>query len=286
MATTYNNLYLDIRQQLRRAGIEEATLEARELVCFGTNKSREELARDGGLYASPELEHRVRDLVRRHLEGEPVAYLIGEWEFYGLPLDISRDVLIPRPDTEILAERALQYLEAFSAPRVLDLCTGSGALAVTIAAQRPDARVVACDISEEALCVARENAAGLNISFARGDLFAAVEGAFDVIVCNPPYLTAEDMLSLQREVRYEPALALRGGADGLDFYRAISEKWRAALHPGSRLFFEVGIGQADDVLRIMRAQGFGDIEIVPDTAGIPRVVYGTLYDSVFDNGES
>ena len=108
MATTYNNLYLDIRQQLRRAGIEEATLEARELVCFGTNKSREELARDGGLYASPELEHRVRDLVRRHLEGEPVAYLIGEWEFYGLPLDISRDVLIPRPDTEVLAEQAIK----------------------------------------------------------------------------------------------------------------------------------------------------------------------------------
>ena len=110
MATTYNNLYLDIRQQLRRAGIEEATLEARELVCFGTNKSREELARDGGLYASPELEHRVRDLVRRHLEGEPVAYLIGEWEFYGLPLDISRDVLIPRPDTELLCEAAAARL--------------------------------------------------------------------------------------------------------------------------------------------------------------------------------
>ena len=113
MATTYNNLYLDIRQQLRRAGIEEATLEARELVCFGTNKSREELARDGGLYASPELEHRVRDLVRRHLEGEPVAYLIGEWEFYGLPLDISRDVLIPRPDTEVLAEQAIGYIKTF-----------------------------------------------------------------------------------------------------------------------------------------------------------------------------
>ena len=114
MATTYNNLYLDIRQQLRRAGIEEATLEARELVCFGTNKSREELARDGGLYASPELEHRVRDLVRRHLEGEPVAYLIGEWEFYGLPLDISRDVLIPRPDTEVLAENGATYLKGWA----------------------------------------------------------------------------------------------------------------------------------------------------------------------------
>ena len=108
MATTYNNLYLDIRQQLRKAGIEEATLEARELVCFGTNKSREELARDGGLYASPELERRVRELVERHLAGEPVAYLIGEWEFYGLPLDISRDVLIPRPDTEVLAEQAIK----------------------------------------------------------------------------------------------------------------------------------------------------------------------------------
>ena len=99
MATTYNNLYLDIRQRLRAAGIESATLEARELVCFGTGKSREELARSGGLYASPELEQRVQKLVDRHLAGEPVAYLIGEWEFYGLPLDISPDVLIPRPDT-------------------------------------------------------------------------------------------------------------------------------------------------------------------------------------------
>lgn len=96
------------------------------MVCFGTNKSREELARDGGLYASPELEHRVRDLVRRHLEGEPVAYLIGEWEFYGLPLDISRDVLIPRPDTEVLAEQAIGYIKTLGECRVLDLCAGSG----------------------------------------------------------------------------------------------------------------------------------------------------------------
>ena len=106
MAITYNNLYLDIRQQLHRAGIEAATLEARELVCFGTGKSREELSRDGGLYASPELEARVRNLVDRHLAGEPVAYLIGEWEFYGLPLDISRDVLIPRPDMFVHRENA------------------------------------------------------------------------------------------------------------------------------------------------------------------------------------
>ena len=106
MAITYNNLYLEIRRQLRYSGIEAATLEARELVCFGTGKSREQLIRDGGLYASPELEARVRALVDRHLAGEPVAYLIGEWEFFGLPLDISPEVLIPRADTEVLAEQA------------------------------------------------------------------------------------------------------------------------------------------------------------------------------------
>ena len=118
MAITYNNLYLDIRQQLKKAGIEAATLEARELVCFGTGKTRDELTRDGSLYASPEVEHRVRDLVDRHLAGEPVAYLIGEWEFYGLPLDISTDVLIPRPDTEVLVDQALEYIKPLGDCRV------------------------------------------------------------------------------------------------------------------------------------------------------------------------
>ena len=111
MAITYNNLYLDLRQRFHKAGMADPTLEARELVCFGTGKSREQLQRDGGLYASPEWEGRVRDLVARHLAGEPVAYLIGEWEFYGLPLDISSDELIPRSDTEVLAGRAIEYLK-------------------------------------------------------------------------------------------------------------------------------------------------------------------------------
>ena len=142
MAITYNNLYLDIRQQLRQSGIEEATLEARELVCFGTGKTREELMRDGCLYASPELEHRVRALVDRHLAGEPVAYLIGEWEFYGLPLDISPEVLIPRPDTEVLAEQAISYIRTLGECRVLDLCAGSGCIGLAVASQVPQARVV------------------------------------------------------------------------------------------------------------------------------------------------
>ena len=133
MATTYNDLTLDIRRQLRQAGIEAATLEARELVCFAAGKDKARLLRDGALYASPEVEEAAWALARRRLAGEPVAYLIGEWEFYGLPLDISESVLIPRPDTETLAEAAIDWLAQQDGPRVLDLCAGSGCLGLAIA---------------------------------------------------------------------------------------------------------------------------------------------------------
>lgn len=284
MATTYNNLYLDIRRQLKQSGIDAATLEARELVCFGTGKSREELSRDGGLYATPELERKVRELVARHLAGEPVAYLIGEWEFYGLPLDISRDVLIPRPDTEVLAEQAIGYIRTLGECRVLDLCAGSGCIGLAVAAQASGARVVLGEWSDAALKICRQNIRrnGLTgrVVPMQADAREKPErslGEFQCIVSNPPYIPRGDIWTLDTSVRdYEPHLALDGGKDGLDFYRSISEKWRAALVPGGRLYFEVGTGQADSVLRIMRAQGFGDIQIVKDLHGIPRVVFGTL----------
>ena len=284
MAITYNNLYLDIRQQLRKAGIEAATLEARELVCFGTGKSREDLARDGGLYASPELERQVRSLVDRHLAGEPVAYLIGEWEFYGLPLDISPDVLIPRPDTEVLAGQAIEYIQTLGECRVLDLCAGSGCIGLAVASQAPQARVVLGEYSDAALKICRQNIRrnGLTgrVVPMQADAREKPEralGEFQCIVSNPPYIPRADIETLDASVRdYEPHLALDGGEDGLDFYQTISGKWKEALAPGGRLYFEVGIGQADSVLRIMRAQGFGDIQIVKDLHDIPRVVFGTL----------
>ena len=284
MAITYNNLYLDIRQQLRKSGIEAATLEARELVCFGTGKSREELQRDGGLYASPELEARVRELVDRHLAGEPVAYLIGEWEFYGLPLDISRDVLIPRPDTEVLAEQAIGYVQSQGPCRVLDLCAGSGCIGLAVASQAPQCRVVLGELSDGALKICRQNIRRNGLSGRvvpmQADALEKPEkslGDFQCIISNPPYIPRADIGGLDTSVKdYEPHLALDGGDDGLDFYRAISEKWKDALNPGGRLYFEVGIGQADSVLRIMRAQGFGDIQVVKDYHDIPRVVFGTL----------
>ena len=284
MAITYNNLYLDIRRQLRSAGIEAATREAREVVCCGTGESRQQLTADGSLYASPELEKRVRDLVERHLNGEPVAYLIGEWEFYGLPLDISRDVLIPRPDTEVLAAQAIDYVKTLGECRVLDLCAGSGCIGLAVASQAPQARVVLGEWSDAALRICRQNIRRNSLTGRVVPMQAnALEkpekslGEFQCIVSNPPYIPRADIDTLDTSVKdYEPHLALDGGEDGLDFYRAISDLWRGALIPGGKLYFEVGIGQADSVLRIMRAQGFGDIQVVKDTQGIPRVVFGTL----------
>ena len=284
MATTYNNLYLDIRQRLRAAGIESATLEARELVCFGTGKSREELARSGGLYASPELEQRVQKLVDRHLAGEPVAYLIGEWEFYGLPLDVNESVLIPRIDTEVLAREAIDYLRFLGKCRVLDLCAGSGCIGLAIAANVPEARVLLGEISEPAIRVCRQNIRRNNltgqVSVMTMDALASPPrtlGEFQCIVSNPPYIPKADMETLEHSVKdFEPHLALCGGEDGYDFYTAIIRQWK----DGGRLYFEVGVGQADTVLRMMRAEGFGDINVVQDDQGIPRVVYGTLMDEI------
>lgn len=288
MAITYNNLYMDIRQELHRAGIQAATLEARELVCFAAGKTREQFVRDGQLYVPQDVEEQARALMRRHLAGEPLAYLIGEWEFYGLPLDISEQVLIPRSDTEVLAGEAIRWLQTQQDARVLDLCAGSGCVGLAVASQVHACRVVLGEKSEAALRICRQN-------IRRSGLLGRVTpmpadalepptrqlGEFDCIVCNPPYIPTQDIETLDVSVRdYEPHMALDGGEDGLEFYRAISENWREALHPGARLYFEVGIGQADSVLRIMRRQGFGELEIVPDTAGIPRVVYGTLYNEI------
>ncbi len=284
MAITYNNLYLDIRQQLRETGVEAATLEARELVCFGTGKTREELFRDSRLYASPKLEAQVRELVQRRLAGEPVAYLIGEWEFYGMPLDISQEVLIPRADTEVLAEEAIRYVQIQGPCRVLDLCAGSGCIGLAVAAQAPESRVVLGEYADGALKICRQNIRRNGLSGRAVPIQAdALQkpdrtlGEFQCIISNPPYIPTDDIPDLDISVRdYEPRLALDGGADGLDFYRSISTLWKETLVPGGRLYFEIGIGQADNVLRIMRSQGFGDIQIVNDRRGIPRVVFGTL----------
>ena len=284
VATTYNNLYLDARQKLKAAGVEAAQLEARELVCFAAGKNREQFFRDMSLYASDEVEAKVEDLMNRRLAGEPVAYLIGEWEFYGLPLDISRGVLIPRADTEVLAEQAILAARAAGeGARVLDLCAGSGCVGLAVAANAPNCRAVLADVSEEALKICRQNIRrndlNARVTCVQADARQAPSSVlwdFDVIASNPPYIPTRDIDGLDSSVRdYEPHLALDGGDDGLDFYRDIAEKWRTALRLGGVLLFEVGIGQAADVEQILARCGYEDIETFQDTGGIWRVVKGT-----------
>lgn len=281
---TYQNLYLDIRRRLLQAGFPGAGLEARELVCYGSGKTREEFYRDGPLYTSPEIEETVRALADRHIGGEPVAYLIGEWEFYGLTLEVTPAVLIPRVDTEVLAEAAIEFMGPLEKCRLLDLCTGSGCIGLAVAANVPGCRALLGDISGEALAVCRRNVRRCGLTDrVKADALDALAppppaiGTFHCITCNPPYITHREMEELDRSVGdFEPHLALYGGEDGLDFYRAIVGRWKAALTKGGRMYFEVGAGQADAVLRLMRSQGFVDINILPDTQGIGRVVYGTV----------
>lgn len=285
---TYNNLYLDLRRAFREAGYPAAGLEARELVCCGSGKTREELLRDAPLYVSAETEAAVRELARRHLDGEPVAYLIGEWEFYGLTLDVNESVLIPRTDTEVLAGEAIAYLRERGGGRVLDLCAGSGCVGLAIAANTPGCQVLLGELNLAAIRVCRQNirrcALTGRVSVMTLDALRPPPrsiGEFACIACNPPYIPDGDIPGLDRSVRdFEPHLALRGGEDGYDFYRAVTRQWKSALVTGGRLLFEVGVGQADTVLRLMRSEGFGDINVAPDSQNIPRVVYGTLLDEI------
>lgn len=285
MATTYNNLYLTFRQILLAAGNQQAQLEARELVSYAAGKTREQFYRDMSLYASNEVERRARELLDRHLAGEPVAYIIGEWEFYGLTLDVSRDVLVPRPDTEVLADQAIGFAQAAGqGARILDLCAGSGCVGLAVAAHAPNCRVVLADLSEDALHICRQNVRRNHFSGRATCLLAdalhapgSVLGDFDVIACNPPYIRTNEMAELDGSVRdYEPHMALDGGPDGLMFYRAVAEKWKEALRPGGVLAFEVGMGQAPEVELLLGRNGFSDINTYQDTHGIWRVVTGIL----------
>ena len=285
MATTYNNLYLDARRELKKAGVEAAQLEARELLCFAAEKTRSQFFRDMGLYVSDHMERRFRDLLDRRLAGEPVAYIIGEWEFFGLTLDVCRDVLIPRPDTETLAERAIAFVKDLpEGTRVLDLCAGSGCIGLAIAANCPHVRVILADWSEDALRVCRQNTrrCGLTgqVSTTRANALEPAPSAlwdFDLIVCNPPYIRTGDLAGLDASVReYEPIMALDGGEDGLMFYRAVASGWKSALRPGGKLLFEIGYDQAPDVEYIMAEQGYEGIETLRDPGGHWRVVEGTL----------
>ena len=215
------------------------------------------------------------ELRDRRLDRTPLQYLTHEQSFLGHTFYVDERVLIPRPETELLAERVIDTLRPIEAPTALDLCCGSGCIAVSVALALPGAQVHAADLSPEALAVTRQNAEtlGARITLHQGDLFAAVEGLrFHLIVSNPPYIPTAECAALQQEVLREPAMALDGGGDGLDFYRRIAREAPRHLLPGGTLFLEVGFDQAEAVCALLAAGGFTRTAIHPDLQGIGRMV--------------
>ena len=270
MVKTYSELYLQARRALMaQEDAEPAGFLARELLCHVTGKTREQVIAGRDLYASEQICDEISRLTDRLLTGEPLAYVLGEWEFYGMKLCVSPNVLIPRDDTCAVTDLAIQQaLFLDSNPRILDLCTGSGCIGLAIANRVKDAKVTLADISKDAMQVAKKNIAGQKLSgrvtcvqVNALEKPAAFLGKFDMIVSNPPYITTDEMRELPNSVaNFEPHLALHGGADGLDFYRAITENFTSALKPGGYLCFEFGMGQGDAVCSLLEANGFAILE--------------------------
>jgi release factor glutamine methyltransferase len=219
--------------------------------------------------------HAFWHLVERRAQGEPIAYLTGEREFWSRRFAVRPGVLIPRPETELLVEVALGFIPSDAPAHAVDLGTGSGAIAVTLAAERPRAAVLATDVSPDALAIARENAARhgvLNLRFGQGDWFAAVPEAlsFDIVASNPPYIAEHDPHLRQGDLRFEPALALAAGPDGLDALATIAREARTRLKPGGRLLLEHGYDQADALADLLAELGFAEIAHHRDLQGHRR----------------
>lgn len=268
------------------ADLVEARREAQILFGHAMGVSRAWLSAHHDDAADPSVADTFRELVRRRRAGEPVAYLVGRREFYGLGFRVTPDVLIPRADTETLVDAALEKLLKGAQPDVLDLGTGSGCVALTIAHERPEARVTAVDVSAAALIVARENAVsiGVNAEFVQGAWFEELDGRrFDLIVSNPPYVATGDPHLQQGDLRFEPATALASGEDGLADIRIIVADAPAYLREGGWLLFEHGYEQADVCRDLLLDAGFGEVISRADIAGLPRVAGGRLLTSKSPN---
>ncbi|MBR6548885.1 MAG: peptide chain release factor N(5)-glutamine methyltransferase [Clostridia bacterium] len=275
---TANELYRQGLDRLEQAQIEDSGFDCLQLFSHYTGISRSSLLADRNQSVCEAMQTDFLAAIDRRCQGEPLQYILGQWEFYSLPFAVGHGVLIPRADTEILVDEALRLIENVTAPKVADLCAGSGCIAVSIAKNRPDATVTAVEYSDRAITYLRQNVADnqtTNVTVQTADVLAGAWEltGFDLIVSNPPYIPTADIAGLAKEVHCEPIMALDGGDDGLTFYRTILQKWTAALNPNGMIAFEVGIDQAQAVSALLEKQ-FEQVYIVPDLNEVPRVVLG------------
>lgn len=288
--STYRNLYEQGKEALEKAGIPEAALDARLLLEHICHTGRHDLLAHGERAVESEQEEAYLKKIALRQQRIPLQQITGEQEFMGLVFHVTKDVLIPRQDTEVLAEEVLRYLH--DGMHILDLCTGSGCILISLLHYSNGCTGVGADISAKALQVAKENARRLldgkteetgtdcldeTALWVESNLFDGIEGKFDLIVSNPPYIETQVIETLMPEVReHEPRLALDGSEDGLFFYRHIIEESPGFLRRGGMLFFEIGYNQAESVSGLMREAGFRQVQTVKDFAGNDRVVFGSF----------
>ncbi|MBR6872284.1 MAG: peptide chain release factor N(5)-glutamine methyltransferase [Ruminococcus sp.] len=279
---TFGALAAGAEKRLSSLEYADPVLEARELLGIVLQADCRSPGFEGLLRreADKDAEERLSALIERRLSGEPLQYIIGEWEFYGLTFSVGRGVLIPRQDTELIVETAEKLFANADSLRVLDLCAGTGCIGLTLEKRLKNVSLTLVEKYDEALAYLRENLRrhGSKAQLIQGDVTdeGLAEGLpeFDLIVCNPPYLTSRDMACLQREVSAEPGEALFGGEDGLDFYRAVTRIWKNAIRQGGVMLFEIGAAQRHEVVELMIQHGFRDVRCRRDLSGNDRAVSG------------
>lgn len=276
---TYNELYRQTKQSFTQAGVESPAFDAMCLLqhCFGLDRAG--LILHGNTQVEQQEAARLLTLVDRRVQGEPLQYILGKWQFMDREFCVGKGVLIPREDTQVTVLQAERAVQGKPQARIMDLCAGSGIIAITLAKRLPGSRVWALELSPEAFFYLEKNislhGAG-NVTAVHGDVFKAfrdfADESFDLLVSNPPYVCTETIASLQREVLYEPFMALDGGADGLMFYRQIIEEWTPLLKHGGQIAFEVGEEQALPVKALLLQNGYTDVRFAKDIAQTDRCV--------------
>ncbi len=260
-------------KQLNSNNVEEPNNKAKRLLAFVLNVPKEFLIINDNKELNKKQEVKYKKCIERLIKGEPIQYIIGKQEFMGIDLIVTNDVLIPQPDTEILVEETIKVAKQYDKPKILDLCTGSGAIAIAIKKYIPEAEIVASDLSSKALRIANNNDRTKKIRFILSDLFENINEKFDIIVSNPPYIKTEEIKTLSKEVQNEPLMALDGGQDGLYFYEKIIKQANSYLNQNGYLCLEIGENQKNEIIKKIQYNGkYTNIQTYKDLGGNDRVI--------------